>query len=319
MTTLTETIANELLNSLDDPDGIERVMTQHRGSKGPLYGGLGRATMWLHQHVQELNARAGRLKADNETLGEKVAALSKQRSVLEEKVGQLDNRADQASDRLQDAEQLIDRAEELQTLGFGQTELKAMSETLAGIGSDPTKAVGTFLAAVTKYQSPDALTRGQSEEEAKLQDLRSQVEALTQERKGLRAAISAVRDEALAQVAEAGRQAKENVDAQFRAGAEYAKLSKQAEALGNWVEVGKVLSSGSPDSWRELPVEVIQHLSVLALRWVEADGHDVEVPPPEIISKKNVLLKYQPLRLSDVVAWAWAGLRSPNTTITNAL
>ena len=246
--------------------------------------------------------------ADNEILGEKVAALAQKRGTLEREVGLLENRVDQANDRLQDAEQLIARAEELQALGFGQTELKTMSETLAGIGSDPTKAVGTFLAAVTKYQSLDALTRGQSEEEAKLQDLRSQVEALTQERKGLTAAISAVRDEALTQVAEAGRQAKENVDAQFRAGAEYAKLSQQAEALGNWVEVGKVLSSGNPESWRELPVEVIQHLLLVALRWAEADGHDVEVPPPDMIAKKNVLLKYQPLRLSDVVAWAWAGL-----------
>jgi predicted nuclease with TOPRIM domain len=319
MATLTETIAEELLDSLDDPDGIERVMTQHRGSKGPLYGGLARATMWLHQHVQELNDRAGRLKSDNETLGEKVATLAQQRSVLEKEVGRLDAGVNQANDRLQEVEQLIARADELQALGFGQTELKTMSETLAGIGSDPTKTVVAFLAAVNEYQSLDALTRGQSEEEAKLQDLKSQVEALTQERKGLTAAISAVGDEALTQVMEAGRQAKENVDAQFKAGAEYAKLRQQAEALGNWVEVGKVLSSGNPESWRELPVEVIQHLLLVALRWAEADSHDVKVPPPDMIARKNVLLKYQPLRLSDVVAWAWAGLRSPNATITNAL
>jgi len=169
-----------------------------------------------------------------------------------------------------------------------------MSEILARIGSDPAEAVATFLAAINEYQSLDALTRGQSEEEAKLQ--------------GFTAAISKVRDEALAQVAKAGRQAKENVDAQFRAGAEYAKLKQQAEALGNWVEVGKVLSSGNPGSWRELPVEVIQHLLVVVLRWSEADGHDTEVPPPEMIVKKNVLLRYQPLRLSDVISWAWAGL-----------
>ena len=81
----------------------------------------------------------------------------------------------------------------------------------------------------------------------------------------------------------------------------------------------KQLSSGNPESWRELPVEVIQHLLLVALRWAEADGHDTEVPPPDMIAKKNVLLRYQPLRLSDVVAWAWAGLRSPNPTITNAL
>ena len=309
MATLTETIAGELLDSLDDPDGIERVMTQHRGPKGPLYGGLARATLWLHHHVQELNKRAGRLKADNEILGEKVDALAQKRGTLEREVGQLENRVDQANDRLQEVEQLIARADELQALGFGQTELKTMSETLAGIGSDPTKAVGDFLDAVNEYQSLDALTRGQSEEEAKLQHLRSQVEVLTQERKGLTAAISAVKDEALTQVMEAGRQAKENVDAQFRAGAEYAKLSQQAEALGNWVEVGKVLSSGNPESWRELPVEVIQHLLLLALRWAEADSHDVKVPPPDMIAKKNVLLKYQPLRLTDVVAWAWSGLR----------
>ena len=308
MATLTETIAEELLDSLDDPDGLERVMTQHRGSKGPLYGGLARATMWLHQHVQELNDRAARLKEDNKILGEKVEALSQKRSILEKEVGQLDDRVDQASARVQEAEQLIAHADELQVLGFGQTELKAMSETLAGIGSDPTEAVATFLAAVNEYQSLDALTQGQSEEEAKLQGLRSQVEALTQERKGLTAAISEVREEALAQVAKAGRQAKENFDAQFKAGVEYAKLSQQAEALGNWVEVGKVLSSGNPESWRELPVEVIQHLLVVVLRWSEADGHDTEVPPPDMIAKKNVLLRYQPLRLSDVVPWAWGGL-----------
>ena len=52
----------------------------------------------------------------------------------------------------------------------------------------------------------------------------------------------------------------------------------------------KQLSSGSPESWRELPVEVIQHLLVVALRWAEADGHDVEVPPPDMIARKNVLL-----------------------------
>jgi len=213
--TLTETIAEELLDSMDDPASIERVMTRHRGSKGPLYGGLARATMWLHQHVQELNNRAGRLKADNEILGEQVEAMAKQRSVLEEKVVRADARVNQASARVQEVEQLIAHADELQALGFGQTELNAMRETLARIGSDPTKAVATFLAAVTKYQSLDALTRGQSEEEAKLQDLRSQVEALTQERKGLTAAISAARDEALTRVREAGRQAKENVDAQF--------------------------------------------------------------------------------------------------------
>jgi len=46
---------------------------------------------------------------------------------------------------------------------------------MARIGSDPTEAVATFLATVNKYQSLDALTRGQSEEEARLQDLRSQV------------------------------------------------------------------------------------------------------------------------------------------------
>ena len=308
MATLTETIAEELLDSLDDPDGIERVMTHHRGSKGPLYGGLARATMWLHQHVQELNNRSGRLNADNEILGEQVEALAKKRGTLGREIGQLDNRVNQASDRLKEVELLIALAEELQVLGFGPTELKIMSETLAEIGSDPTKAVATFLAALTEYQSLDALTRGQSEKEVKLQGLRSQVEVLTQERKGLTAAISAVRDEALAQVAEAGLQAKENVDAQFRAGAEYAKLSQQAEALGNWVEVGKVLSSGNPESWRELPVEVIQHLLLVALRWVEVDGHDTEVPPPDMIAKKNVLLRYQPLRLTDVVAWAWAGL-----------
>ncbi len=86
MATLTETIAEELLDSLDDPAGIERVMVQNRGSKGPLYGGLARATMWLHRHVQELNNRAGRLKADNEILGEKVDALAQKRSMVEDEV-----------------------------------------------------------------------------------------------------------------------------------------------------------------------------------------------------------------------------------------
>ena len=308
MATLTETIAEELLDSLDDPEETEKIMTRHRGSKGPLYGGLARATMWLHQHVHELNDRAYRLKEDNKILGEKVESLTQKRSVLEGEVGRSTAYVNQASDRLQEVEQLIARAEELQALGFGPTELQAMSETLAGIGSDPTEAVVTFLTAVNEYQSLDALTQGQSEEEAKLQGLRSQIEALTQERKGLTAAISEVKEEALAQVAQAGRQAKENVDAQFKAGAEYAKLKQQAEELGDWVKVGRILSSADKDQWCQLPVEVVQHLLMVVLRWAEADDHDVEVSPPDMVAQKNVLLKYQPLRLSDVVSWAWSGL-----------
>ena len=112
----------------------------------------------------------------------------------------------------------------------------------------------------------------------------------------------------MAQVAQAGWQAKENVDAQFKAGAEYAKLKQQAEELGDWVKVGRILSSADKYQWCQLPVQVVQHLLMVVLRWAEADDHDVEVSPPDVVAQKNVLLKYQPLRLSDVVSWAWAGL-----------
>jgi len=112
----------------------------------------------------------------------------------------------------------------------------------------------------------------------------------------------------LAQVAQAGRQAKENVDAQFKAGAEYAKLKQQAEEIGDWVKVGRILSSADKDQWCQLQVEVVQHLLMVVLRWAEADDHDVEVWATTSGGEKNILLKYQPLRLSDVVSWAWSGL-----------
>ena len=90
--------------------------------------------------------------------------------------------------------------------------------------------------------------------------------------------------------------------------AEIGRLRAEAAGLGEWVEAARLLRSGNPDSWKQLPPEIIQHFLIVALRWFQVDGRDPQVLPPLSVTKANSLLRYTPLRPSQALLWALAGV-----------
>ena len=77
---------------------------------------------------------------------------------------------------------------------------------------------------------------------------------------------------------------------------EVGRLRAEAANLREWVEAARLLRSADPDTWRRLPHEVIQHFLVVVLTWVQVEG-------PESVWKASSLLKFTPIRLSQLLQW----------------
>lgn len=156
MTTLTQTIKQELLDSVNDTAGLQAVLQKHRHSKGPLYIGLAQATTSLIEKLQTLSQRCGELEKEYQererqinTQENKLADLNK---ALEEKnkaMASLDAKAEQNRG-------LLDQAEALRGLGFGPDELATLHHMLAGtaasVGATPGEAMTIFFQQIDRYQ-----------------------------------------------------------------------------------------------------------------------------------------------------------------------
>ena len=87
----------------------------------------------------------------------------------------------------------------------------------------------------------------------------------------------------------------------------YSYLKKEAEELGEWIRAAKLLRAG-PESWKQLPREVVQHLVMVALRWAEVEGRDPQVSPPDTLRRSGRIPSWTRLRLSEVLLWGLTGL-----------
>ncbi len=94
----------------------------------------------------------------------------------------------------------------------------------------------------------------------------------------------------------------------FRDAVELGRAREEAAALGEWIEAARLLKSGDPESWKQLPREVIQHLVWVTLKWSEAGDRDLQVPLPAKLQRKSLLPSWTKLRLSEVLLWALVGL-----------
>ena len=91
-------------------------------------------------------------------------------------------------------------------------------------------------------------------------DVEAQVRAMAQERDNAHQAIIAVKNKALKEVMPAERQVRIHMDSLVNNATDWGHLKKEAAALGEWVRAAQLLKSG-PESWNQLPREVVQHHS----------------------------------------------------------
>ena len=141
-----------------------------------------------------------------------------------------------------------------------------------------------------------------------IRGLEAQVLALAQERDATHSAIEAVRDKALKTVRAAESQAKQQVDTLFRDAVELGRAREEAAALGEWIEAAQLLKSGDPESWKQLPLGVIQHMVLVTFRWAEVASRDLQVALPPKLQRESLLPSWTKLRLSAVLLWALVGL-----------
>ena len=89
---------------------------------------------------------------------------------------------------------------------------------------------------------------------------------------------------------------------------ELGRAREDAAALREWIQAAQLLKSGDPESWKQLPLEVIQHMVLVTLRWSEAPGRDLRVSLPANLQRRSLLPSWTKLRLSEVLLWALVGL-----------
>jgi len=122
-----------------------------------------------------------------------------------------------------------------------------------------------------RYGSIEALAMARKDRADELQiessGLERQVTELTQERNNIAAAIQAVTDQGIRQIKKASSQVTKQMDSLVKEAAEVGQLRAEAADLGGWVEAARLLRSGNPESWKQLPPEVIGHSLMVALTW----------------------------------------------------
>ncbi len=399
--TLREIITEELLNAVEHPEQLENISRTYGRSKGPYYAALLDATNQLQDQLDELLEEISDAIEQKKVLEQQVTTQHDKRDGLAQEVQVVEERLNEGNARLAESQDTLDRAVELERMGFGTEELTRLYEILAQLaanqGAVPEEAVAEFFRTIQRYEQVVSLdleaTRAESraaqakaeaerwESEADAREVQSkariavidlledllgkgikaddfvgwsvviekagvtveelaeslveystiqalsadrqkqaeeirtqitgleaEVLGLAQERDGAHSAIEAVRDKALKTVRAAESQAKQQVDTLFRDAVELGGAREEAAALGEWIEAAQLLKSGDPESWKQLPLEVIQHMVLVTFRWAEAEGRDVQVPLPANLRRGSLLPSWTKLRLSEVLLWALVGL-----------
>ena len=131
--TLKDTITRELLDSVDNPVGLEEVCQQYGRSKGPFYSALAQATTELRHRFRQAHEAASQTELERDELRQEVNVLKNQRQDLESTVGSLNQQLQERSGKLDDVQGLVDRVQALAQRGFGEEELTRLYRLLAGV------------------------------------------------------------------------------------------------------------------------------------------------------------------------------------------
>lgn len=156
MTTLTQTITNELLEAMDDPGEMQAVLHKHANSKGPLYIALAKATNTL---VTDVTTLLGNRKEAEKKLQEQqqhVEAVTKTLANLQEQVALKTGEQAAQDTKIEERKTLLDRADSLAALGFGADELSQLNAVLtklaASQGEKKAAVVSLFFQLLGQYQ-----------------------------------------------------------------------------------------------------------------------------------------------------------------------
>ena len=156
MTTLTDTITGELLDTMDNPSGLDAVLKRHSRSKGPLYCALAQATTQLQQQLADAAADISRINENRNKLHAETTTLDNRCQEMETKANSLEEKNRQAETKIAEVNELLEQVRDLGSVGFGPNELAHLRDLLVSVaashGVRPQDAVGLFFEKIGCYE-----------------------------------------------------------------------------------------------------------------------------------------------------------------------
>ena len=123
-----------------------------------------------------------------------------------------------------------------------------------------------------------------------------------------------MKDKALKEVKVVEREAKKYVDSLVRDATALGDIQKRAAELTDWITAARYLRDGTTENWKSLPPELIEHLLMGVIAWAKQQGRDIPVRAPGVVLQANKLLEFMPLKFSQVLIWALAGVVAQGQT-----
>lgn len=402
MTTRKETVTRELLDSVNDPSGLEAVFERHRQSKGPFYLALAEATSQIQQRLRQAGENLSGLETKKDQLEEFIEALEARHGELEEKESVLVERVARAEERLVLAEEPLGKARALESQGFGEMELTRLNELLgqaaASHGLATEQGVVRFFETVKDYtrvlsfeletslaETRTATAKAEAkrwEAEAKSKEAHSKariatintvvrllekgvrekdfrqweriieragvsaesvakelerygsleklceernrrsdelhghvgqaearLRALSKEEGAVKASIGAIRDGALKEMEQIGRQARQHLEGLLVSLKDYGELQQAADALKEDISVARAFKSLDAGEWAKVPRYSIQRMMLGVILWGKADGRNRMLAPPEPVRQRTrSLTTWHQVSLTDLMLWALSGV-----------
>jgi chromosome segregation ATPase len=128
--TLKETITQELLEGVHDPEELKQVFQRHKSSKGPFYLGLAEATQQLERQLCDLARDQRETRGRRKDLRQELAALAAQRAELAAELELTQQQLAQRESHLAQIQGTLEKVALLEQQGFGEEELKQLYQLL---------------------------------------------------------------------------------------------------------------------------------------------------------------------------------------------
>lgn len=157
MTTLTETITQELLDAAADPGGLDFVFQKYGQSKGPFYNALAQATAALSEQFTSLSGKCKELEREYTQRLQKIKQSEQELLHREELLLTNAEELTAVAEVVDKKKKLLDQAKALDGLGFGYDELSCLHNLLVQLASEhgakPGEITALFFNQMSHYKT----------------------------------------------------------------------------------------------------------------------------------------------------------------------
>ena len=118
MASKTDDILQKLLDSIDTDGGPEKILTEHRSSKGPLYSALGKATAIIQERLDRQMKDLEQTKQELSSVESRTQELSAQVENLTKNKEHLSQSLTDVKGKVGECQGVLDHVRQLEATGF---------------------------------------------------------------------------------------------------------------------------------------------------------------------------------------------------------